>query len=177
MMSSRWIIATVVLIGLVAGYFQENVKIAINFTLDCAQYAGWDSQSIAGRSQQLEAFRVNRPSDYYYNHNPIESLAHLTVGQLKALKWAFSLLLIAFYWILTWIGLRKSYKGKFPVRVLHYGYVGLLVLCATIFAFGKFFQIAPAYDVAREILGWLQSVVPLLLLVLGYSIYLRFNLK
>lgn len=175
-MRSKWPFVIVLLVGISFGYGQEYVKIAINFSTECAAYGAWDQLNVEERLVQLEKCRLNRPTDYYHNHKPLASLASLTRLQLSLAKWGAALLFVFFYWWLARWGLRKGFGDEFPIKFLDYGSGGLAAVCVFIFGIGYVTGLAPAYDVAREILGGLQSLVPFVMLVLGYSLYLRLKI-
>lgn len=171
----KWPILVVLVVGVLFGYGQEYVKIAVNFAIECSGYGDWDSISQADRLDQLNDCRQNRPTDYYHNHKPLEVLGELSQSGLTMVKWGMAFIFILFHWVLARWGLTKSYSGNFPVRILDIGTVGLVAMSVLVFGMGRIFHLAPAYDVAREILGALQSLIPYVILVLGYSLYLRLN--
>ena len=175
MMIRKWPIVIVLIVGVAFGYGQEYLKIAINFASEYATYGDWDGLESAARVDQLEQCRLNRPSDYYHNHRPLLFLSQLGNNQISILKWSLAFIFILFYWGLARWGLIKAFTKEFPLKILDIGSVLMGVICVGVFGAGKVLGLTPAYDVAREILGALQSLIPFVVLVLGYSLYLRLN--
>lgn len=172
----KWPLFIVLFVGILFGYGQEYVKIAVNFSTECSAYGDWDQMSGQERLEHLKKCRLNRPTDYYHNHKPLALLTNLSRLQLALLKWGAAFLFVIFYWGLARWGLRKAFGHEFPIKFLDLGSAGMAVLCVMVFGLGYVLGLPPAYDVAREILGGLQSLVPFVMLVLGYSLYLRLKI-
>lgn len=175
MKTRRWPLIVVLIGGIFFGYGQEYLKIAVNFALKCSVDNDWDTKAPVDRLLQLETCRENRPTDYYHNHEPFMLLGQLNRGGLRIVKWGLAFVFVLFYWLAARWGLTIGCRGEFPIRILDFSTASLGILCVLVFAVGYLFNLEPAYDVAREILGGLQSLVPFAILVLGYSLYLRLN--
>jgi len=172
----KWPLIVVLIGGILFGYGQEYLKVAVNFAVTCSMKDNdWDAKAPEERLAQLETCRENRPTDYYHNHKPLMPLGQLTRGGLSMFKWGLAFVFVLFYWAAARWGLSIGYRGEFPIRILDFSTASLGILCVLVFAVGYLFNLAPAYDVAREILGGLQSLVPFAILLLGYSLYLRLN--
>lgn len=160
------ILILVVAIG--AGFYQEYIKININYILDMgAQIPGFFDRDFDTRQALLESTKKpDVPFDYYHNHKTIDSLNHLSYKQLSILKWVAAVFFVMLFMLINIGVMRLLTKEKRYTAWMVYLYIGFFVLSFVIFLFGKLtggFQLA--YSVSREILGGLQSIVPLMILV------------
>lgn len=157
------------------GFFQENVKVAINFQIDyLSRYPQLEQLSGSSRAEALEKLAPVSNIDYYYNHHRFEMLSYLSKSELSTLKWLHTLgftlmylgmnLLAAFFW-----------TGKRLFGPINLFYAGLFTMALCIYLVGVLVGwIPPFYAVSRKIIGVLQSPLPVLITWL--TITLRINL-
>lgn len=163
-----FIVVLLIVAGLTVGFFQEFVKININYTLDTGfQIPNFFEQDYTTRTELLRKMKpANMPYDYYQNHNQIEALNHLSYKQLTILKWTVAILFAAVFMAINIGVIWFITKNKSYTKWVLIFYAALFILSFAIFLFGKITGTSErAYAVSREILGGLQSIVPLMVLV------------
>jgi|JI10StandDraft_1071094.scaffolds.fasta_scaffold06624_6 hypothetical protein len=160
-------IGIVILLAIVIGFVQENVKVNINYLIDKGEaIPGFFESNAKVKGEMLEKVKINAPFDYYHNHAKIDFLLSLNHGQLVMLKWIATLVFIVVFMfinasIITWFTEDKLYFK----RTL-WMYAGFFMLALLIYMAGKFTGTSlQAYGVSREIVGGLQSLVPLMILI------------
>jgi hypothetical protein len=87
-MKRAFTLLMLVLLTVVSGFYQEKLKISINYILDeGAKMPGFDLLAPDAKMQWIEKARVSAPFDYYHNHHTISWLYHFDSKQLSILKW------------------------------------------------------------------------------------------
>ena len=154
-----FVIATIAL-----GLFQERIKISINFNLKTASliddYGSLDAQS---RMRAIQKLKIGRPYDYYYSHDSVDFLCTLEVKELSALKWLASLLFV-FTHLCFGLWLLKALRLKM-CKWLIQGYVLLFGSAALVYLVGVVLGV-DFYHLARRVVGFLQSPLPVIILVI-----------
>jgi hypothetical protein len=161
----KLVAATVFFIAL--GFNAERVKVSLNHYLDYGtQISGFDDMSPAEREAALTELSPVIPYDYYYNHTKISVYHRFSIRQLAAFKWGFALLLVGIYlfaglFFLGWMDVGQAAKNHI------YIYVAIAFLVAVLFfAVSRIHpNPTPGYAVARKVLGFLHSPLPLILAV------------
>jgi len=161
--------ALIIVVMLVFGFFQEYIKIATNHYLQVS--AQIDSFDQLTEEERRQAFNeVARPMPNSKSNYEGFSFFHRVNRPLIGYsKWAgtfvfialhmFSVILVVRYWL-------GNYQKTKSIVVL---YVAVLILAAVGLAFGKTFGFQKeGYEFARKLLGALQSLVPLMVLLPGF---------
>ncbi|HCY47026.1 MAG TPA: hypothetical protein DHU89_10090 [Flavobacteriales bacterium] len=152
-----------VIATLALGLFQERVKISINFNLKSASliddYHSLDAES---RMRAIQKSKIGRPYDYYYSHDSVDLLYRLNVRELSVLKWLGSIL-FAFGHLCLGLWLLKTLRLKFG-KWLVQGYVLLFGSAAVAYIVGVILGV-DFYLLARRIVGFLQSPLPVIVLL------------
>ncbi len=169
----QWFFIVVCMISM--GFFQEWVKVNINFTLEQApRVDGFYSYTHEERSTYLEELRRNRPFDYYHSHYPIKALQYFNEGSLRKLKWVMTVVFVGwFYWINRWL-VSKLIKDPRGRRWLLTTYVLSFIGAFIIYTMGWVFGSNDLfYNISRKMVGALQSPVPLMMNWAGWQLYVQ----
>jgi hypothetical protein len=159
-------IGLLVLTALMLGFYQERLKISINYVIENGpQISGFFEMNEQQRKEAIELHRVNAPFDYYHNHSTEEWLYRLSFTQLNRLKWAVTIVSLAVFCFLNALILRM-YSGHWKLaRRLIMMYAVMVVAAFAIFFVGRFSGHGEsAYAISRRITGALQSLVPLMII-------------
>ena len=157
-----------VIATLALGFFQERVKISINFNLKSAGLiADYDSLDAESRMRAIQKSKIGRPYDYYYSHNSVNLLYRLNARELVVLKWLASVLFVFTHlglglWLLKALRLAMC-------RWLVQGYALLFGAAAVVYIIGVVLGV-DFYLLARRIVGFLQSPLPVLVLIIRSKI-------
>ena len=161
------------------GFFQEKLKIGINYIVEHAsQVANYDSLSPENRSREILQLKEkeNIPYDYYYAHNSLPILFNFSISALSKLKWGLGFAFIAIHFLAVWLILRWWFSEGISALKLIYIYLAILGLALFVYFIGKLLGHAQeAYAFARELLGGIQSLVPLMLLAPAMWLQSHFN--
>jgi hypothetical protein len=166
----------VFLLMIAFGFFQENLKVAINFQIDyLTRYP--QLQILQGQEREMAISQLAPISniDYYYNHKRFSFLYSLSKEQLASLKWAHTLL-----FTLAYLGMNllaaKIWSKELSYRALLVFYGSLFFVSLLVYLFGVMIALeGPFYAIARKIIGVLQSPLPVLIIWLTKK--LRNNLS
>jgi hypothetical protein len=146
------------------GFFQENMKVAINFQLDYLNRKP-ELQLLFGKERE-EAIALIAPVsniDYYYNHQRFNFLYDLTSSELSKLKWAHTLIFTLVYFFLNLLA-AKIWTGVSYFKPIGIFYGGLFSMALLVYALGLAIGWeGPFYGVSRKIVGVLQSPLPVLI--------------
>jgi len=161
------LIFVIVAIALALGFYQERLKISVNYVLENGQrIPGFFDETHQERALLIESHRVYAPFDYYHNHTTETWLYKLNLPQLIRLKWtitAFSLFLFCAINGLIVCKISGQRKLAFGL-VMAYGI--LIALAFGIYAIGQRTGMAEsAYAMSRRITGALQSLVPTMIFI------------
>jgi len=159
-----------VLIALAAGFFQEQVKININYQLERgATIPGFFNMNAGERLQAVKEDRDLLAFDYYYNHGRLPWLYQFSQPNLVRLKWIFTLVFVlVFFFVNRWV-LLLFCKGRLYHGLLTWTYTVAFALALLIYAVGRFAGSAEqTYTLSRHIVGALQSVVPAVLMYIHF---------
>jgi hypothetical protein len=154
-----------VFLGMIGfGFFQENMKVAINFQLDYLNRRP-ELQQLFGKEREEAIARMAPVSniDYYYNHQRFDFLYELSSSQLSKLKWVHTLLFTLVYFSLNLLAAR-IWTGQSYLKPIGVFYSGLFSMALLIYLIGVLLGWEGSfYAVSRKIVGVLQSPLPVLI--------------
>lgn len=162
-------IVLLVVVALVMGYVQERVKIDLNLRLAYAPLIeGYDALDALARRGALDRLVPQVPFDYYYSHGRIVWFDQLSTPQLARMKWCCALLFVAVFWWWNQLFLKAVNIAPRMRRFVTIGYLYMLGAALLLYtAVSLWDAAAPAYAVARRLLGLLQSPLPGVVLYLA----------
>lgn len=169
----RWLALILLAIGI--GFFQERLKVSINFTLDMGdRITNFYEMSADQRTQAIAQIKTNNPFDYYQSHDSVNVLNHLSKSQLKAFKWVVTVFFVVVFFFLNRLALQWIFNNQTLSKWLATTYI--VAFCsALIIYFGGFVFGRPDlfYNVSRKMVGALQSPIPAMMNWAGWVLYLR----
>ena len=165
-MKTAILLITVLIFALALGFFQEKIKISVNYLIEQGSaIPGFDSLSSAERQQAIEERRIHAPFDYYHNHTTVNWLFRFNSHELAFMKWVItscSLVLFALINILLLAIVQKKFQ---LTRAVILTYAVLVSIAFGIYAFGIAANVRDeAYAFSRKILGALQSIIPAMII-------------
>jgi hypothetical protein len=160
------ILLALVVLAMLSGFYQEKVKISINYILDQgSQIPGFYNLSPVEKQAQIEQARVNAPFDYYHNHNTISFLYRFDARQLSVMKWVVTGVFMGWFLLLNLSLLHTLRANTAVIHALPRLYLVVALFSLAVFAVGVVgFQKEKCYAVSREVMGALQSIVPVLII-------------
>lgn len=166
-----WPLIIVIVIAL--GFFQEFVKVNINFTIEQGnRIPGFWEMSFADRETALYNASRHNPYDYYHSHTRIPFLNSLGVRQLGIMKWGLTLLFVALFFALNrWmIGrLIPDPRGK---KWLMWTYIVTFCTALLIYMAGLPTAVPDLfYNISRKMVGALQSPIPAMMSWAAWRLY------
>jgi hypothetical protein len=172
----EWILRVMVVVIFIAvGFFQEWLKVNINWFIDHIAYVpNYNALSPADRLEELAKMSYNAPYDYYYSHSTISQLASFTSKQLSVLKYGIAVTLVVVYFMLNRFTIQRILRREGLTVFLRYIYICIAATVALFF--GMYFLWKPEiamYNVGRELLGFLQSPMPVIVLYLSSLFFLK----
>ncbi|MBX7050596.1 MAG: hypothetical protein K1X54_01030 [Flavobacteriales bacterium] len=165
-------ISGLLIIAIVTGFLQENLKVNVNYILETGdKINGFFNQTPEVKRDWLQQVKIDAPYDYYHNHRRLEFLLNFTRSQLVIAKWVITVFFVALFMILnsTIIFLVTSNTSlrKWTIRL----YIAFFLLSFLVYIFGVITGSGTqAYGISRKVVGGLQSLVPLMILLPGYWI-------
>lgn len=160
-------IALLVVAALILGFYQERLKISINYVIENGQHiSGFFEMNEQQRKEAIELHRVDAPFDYYHNHTTEEWLYRFSFPQLNKLKWAVTIVSLFVFCTINALIVR-IYSGQRKLALwLIYLYAVLIVAAFSVFFIGQFSGLGEsAYAISRRITGALQSLVPSMIFI------------
>ncbi len=160
------ILLALVVLAMLSGFYQEKVKISINYILDQgSQITGFYNLPPEEKQARIEQARVNAPFDYYHNHKTISSLYRFDARQLSVMKWVVTGIFMGWFLLLNLSLLHTLQANAAVIHALPRLYLFVALFSLGVFAVGVAgFQKEKCYAVSREIMGALQSIVPVLII-------------
>jgi len=117
---------------------------------------------------------INAQLDYlqgrfhYYTHPYLGVLNKLTESELYQLKWFLTLFVTLLYLSISSLVLLVLFRNKKPVLWLVYFYLSVFILAGVCYLLGHNFNFAAkGYRFARILMGFIQSPIPLMIVILG----------
>jgi hypothetical protein len=155
-------IGLLVAAALILGFYQERLKISINYVIENSQLiSGFFEMNEQQRKEAIEMHRVVAPFDYYHNHTTIPWLYRMELHQLAALKWIVTAFFLAAFCAFNIALLKTLQKGPSLTRAVLITYGVLVPFAFMIYLSGRFTGLSiESYAFSRKILGALQSVIP-----------------
>lgn len=166
-MKKSVILVLIVVCALVVGFYQERIKISVNYVLEYGEsIPGFFQMSASQKHEAIEAQRVFAPFDYYHNHSTETWIYNLNQSQLVKLKWSITGFFIVLFCLINasivWL---VSNNKRMVHRVVVF-YAGLTLIAFSIYVFGHLSgYTAQAYAMSRKVTGALQSLVPSMIIV------------
>jgi hypothetical protein len=170
----KWILICAALaLSIMFGFYQENVKIDINYQLEFGEkYPGFFQQTPEIRKQMIQEKTPYAPFDYYYSHPRIEWLNHFSQEQLGIAKWIWTLIATMVFLFFNGCILYLLYRERILLRWLIFAYSGAFALALVIFACGKIVGHQDEfYAISRKVMGALQSLVPVMIFIPAWRLY------
>ncbi|MDB4787208.1 hypothetical protein OAG26_00715 [Flavobacteriales bacterium] len=172
-----WWIA--VLFGMVLfGYLQEDAKIKLNHYTDVGARYGdfytygfedcdWDAQCMyEARKGWWDRFAPLSENNFYVTRDTFDVFHWWGAEELLRAKWILMVAILLGFFSLDALFLRAAGVGdRWKLLLMNYAASGLVVAFFWLVD-GRGGAEAPGYNVAREVLGFLQSPMPSLMLVL-----------
>lgn len=172
-----WWLAVLMLM-VVFGYVQEDVKIKLNHYvrvgdryLDFYTYlhddCDWEAECMyEKRKDWWDRFAPMSRTSFYVTRDTFDVFHRMGPEELKRLKWGLMVAIVLGFFVLDALFLRAAGVGeRWRLLMLIYAASGLVT--AVFWALdGQAGQSEAGYNVAREVLGFLQSPLPSLMLVL-----------
>jgi hypothetical protein len=171
-------LAILIFLVLVSGFYQEKLKISINYIIEqAAKMPGFFEQTPDKKMEWIELARVSAPFDYYHNHQTITWLYQLDSRQLSILKWGVTGFFLLWFLILNILLLKTLTVSHEIIRYIPLLYVFLIVISLVFYGVGSISgQHQIAYTISRRVMGALQSVIPALVLWPASRLWSRSNL-
>ncbi len=163
------------IVGFIAlGFVQERAKVSINYYLDRSdsEPAFFDFPP-ERRDAWLNEHAIDAPYDYYYNHARVKWYDELSRKQLELLKWMYALIFIVLHVLLSHWALHMWRAPREMLVTIYIGTTAMMVLSLLFFGASRYGGGEAAYNVARKLLGFIQSPLPLVLLL--FTRRLRLN--
>lgn len=153
---------------LALGFVQERLKISLNFYLEqSAQIPGFYDLDHQQRAVELEKRKsaVHAPYDYYWSHTSVYAYNYLNFRSLTGLKWGMAIVFVGLTFLLSQVILKYWFGSAYRGDWLVYGFAAVLLLIVLIAGMSFVFNISKlTYPLLRELLGIIQSPVPLLII-------------
>jgi hypothetical protein len=165
-MKRAFLLTVLVVMALVSGFYQEKLKISINYILDTGgKMPGFFDLAADEKERWIEETRIDASFDYYHNHQTIKWLYLLDQRQLAASKWIVTGGFILLFLLLNRYTLATLGVSENVTRLLPRIYAALILFSLGVYAIG-IAGLGPShcYAISRKIMGALQSVVPVLIL-------------
>jgi hypothetical protein len=159
-------LAVLIFLALVSGFYQEKLKISINYILEQgARTPGFFEQTPDVKYEWIEHARVSAPFDYYHNHQTITWLYHFDSRQLLMLKWGVTGFFLLWFLMLNILLLRTLSISDEITRYIPLLYGSLILISLILYGAGSISgQHQIAYTLSRRVMGALQSVIPVLII-------------
>lgn len=171
-------IAGLLLAAIALGFVLENQKIAINFLLEYGEkFPAFFDLDTPEKKLWVKEWKSLRVADYFFAHNTPNWLFDLNLAQLNKVKWALALLGIAVFSAINLTIVQLAFQSVKTTRNAAVFLAFILFVCVVVYAIGFLVPSASGgfYAVARELLGGLQSPVPLMILFPAAWLQARFN--
>jgi hypothetical protein len=172
-MKSKWILIVALFIGI--GFFQEWVKVNVNFTLDkSSEVENFFEKSAEERIIQIEKLKSNNPFDYYESHNSLEFLQYFSRYQLQVFKWVVTFVFVIVFFFLNRKALSWLIVDDRMNRWLLSTYVISFLTAFFIYGLGHVFgSMDLFYNISRKMVGALQSPVPAMMNWAAWQLYIQ----
>ena len=171
-----WILVLLVMVGF--GYVQEDVKIKLNHYMSVGNHyldfytyqhseCDWDAQCMyEKRKDWWERFAPMSRVNFYVTRDTFDVFHRMGPVELNRLKWGLMAAIVLCFFALDALFLRAAGVGeRWKLLMLIYAASGVVTALFWLLD-GQAGETEAGYNVAREVLGFLQSPLPSLMLVL-----------
>jgi hypothetical protein len=164
-MRKTLLISCLVVVAIALGFYQEQLKISINYILENApRIQGFYGLSADQKHQAIEAQRFNSPFDYYHSHETLRWLYKWDEQDLLRLKWAVTVVSLLVFFVINASLLWLLEGNRQVLQRLALTYLIFTALAFAIYALGKLILMPhQTYAITRRITGALQSLVPVMI--------------
>lgn len=171
----KWGIGLCILAMILFGYYQENVKVAMNYRIALTEkYPELDNLPPVEKERRAEELTPFSTIDYYYGHARISWINYFNLSTLRQLKWWLTLLFAICFLGLNALLAVCLEMDKSVLKRLVLMYVFLFLAALSVFAIGKISGFAgECYAIARKMVGLLQSPLPLITIWLSRKLIQR----
>ncbi len=146
------------------GFVMEWVKIEVNWLLKISQQIeGFFELTFRERVDIISKIPKSGFYDYYSNHSHIDVLNYLSQSQLVMLKWFLTVVFCLLFFLLC-NAILKTAQVRYT-RELRLLYAVSFTVALLVFCLGKILKMN-FYPFSRLIIGFLQSLIPAVVLVL-----------
>lgn len=165
-------ISFLLLMAIITGFLQENLKVNVNYILETGdKINGFFSQTPEVKKSWLEQVKIDAPYDYYHNHRRLEFLLGFSREQLVITKWIITVFFVSVFMFINASLLYAVTQSKPLRRWTFILYAVFFSISFLVYVFGAFTgSSAQAYGISRKVVGGLQSLVPLMILLPGFWI-------
>lgn len=167
---------------LLFGYVQEGAKVRLNHYIEVtASQPDFEALDPAGRARWWSGHAPPATDGLFSTRSTFDSFHSMSLHRLVLLKWAWAAAIVAMFFALDAALLWALGVGhRWRLLALMYAIAGAVVLSFYAMSYalngGAPAQgFRPGYHVAREVLGFLQSPLPSLLLVFVPALLARSN--
>jgi hypothetical protein len=159
---TKWrLIIPLIVVILFIGFFQERVKVSVNFILDkSTNVPHFFNLPPEQRIEALAQLKEQGSFDYYYSHGNIKTLYAMSHIQLKVLKWFITALSVLIHLGINILILRFFNSPKFHFKLLYYlsALIFIIALCSQLL--GTLLNLNNEfYPITRGLMGILQTPV------------------
>ncbi len=150
------------------GMLQDALKIDVNYLLDKSSViSGYSNLDVKERQLQIESLSGKNDYNYYKSHRNFDFFFFLSQRELNVLKWIATpfYMLIHFLFGILLFRINGVKLGRVLVLIYVSGFSASLLT----YAFGVGVGI-DMYALSRRVVGFLQSILPTLFVVLYYLI-------
>jgi len=171
-----WALVLVAMIGF--GYVQEDTKVKLNHYMEVGdRYAdfydygfeecAWDADCMKAKRQEWwEGYAPLCRTNFAYSRDTFDVFHGWNGKEMLRAKWGLMVVIVLCFFVLDALFLRAAGVGdRWRILLVIYGAAGLVVAVFWLLD-GRDGAEDPGYNVAREVLGFLQSPMPSLMLVL-----------
>ena len=161
----------------VFGYVQEDVKIKLNHYMAVGErysdfytykyeQCDWDAQCMyEARKDRWDRYALMSKTSFYVSRDTFDVFHHWRREEMLRAKWGLMVTIVLCFFALDALFLRAAGVGdRWKILMLIYA-VSALVIVLFWSLDGQSGSEDPGYNVAREVLGFLQSPLPSLMLI------------
>lgn len=179
-MKRRYFLIVILLsLGLGAGFLQEYIKINVNYILETGKHIpGFFNMDEERKKAWIEYKKKNAPNDFYHRPETITGLYRLKEQTLEQIKWINTIAFIGVFLLLNVALIRSITDNNQHARWVFYFYGAFFILALIVFSLGKLAgKSDKAYILSREIVGGLQSLIPLMIMLPAIWVSEKMNEK
>lgn len=171
----NWWMGVCILAMIFFGYYQENVKVAINYRIALIEkFPELDALAPDDKEKRAEELTPFSTIDYYYGHARIGWVNYFSLSGLRQMKWWLTLLFALCFLALNILLATLMGMQKQVLRRLALMYLFLFASALLVFFLGKVTGFAgECYAIARKMVGLLQSPLPLMTIWLSRKLIKR----